>query len=327
MRYRYFWRLLVSYHINLQRQYRQDRVVVLGLKMIQAGQVRTYGRALLAVDSKTGHMLWGTQISKPNTKDYDAGFGVSLATIPLPPSSSSTHNTKAEERVIVEGTKRGDAFALDATSGQILWKFPVGIQYNTDAKVTTNGSGPVWPAPQGGVQYATTNDNKTAYFAVSNTGPFKFFPTHADLIFSAKGNGLGKGTVTAVDIKTGKIKWIYPTEFPLWTSPTVTNGSGHITATGKPYLFGDVGQPMVTPLNPSGIIFALDKDTGKKLWEFNVGSPIGAGGPSIGHGMLFVTTGAPASAGLANRGGDIIAFGLPQSAENQTLSVGNTTTK
>ena len=49
-------------------------------------------------------MLWGTQISKPNTKDYDAGFGVSLATIP---SSSSDKTTAAEERVIVHGTKRG----------------------------------------------------------------------------------------------------------------------------------------------------------------------------------------------------------------------------
>jgi alcohol dehydrogenase (cytochrome c) len=279
--------------------------------------------SILAVDSKTGHMLWGTQISKPNTKDYDSGFGISLASIP---SSSSDKTTTAAERVIVHGTKRGDAYALDATSGHILWKLPVGIQYNTDAKVTPNGTGPVWPGSQGGVEYATANDNKTAYFAVSNMGPIKFFPTHEEPIFSAKGNGLGNGTVTAVDIKTGKIKWIYPTEFPPWTSPTVTNGlvfAGHMTATGKPYQFGEFGAPTVTPLNPSGIIFALDKDTGKKLWEFNVGSPIGVGGPSIGHGMLLVTTGAPASAGLANKGGDVIAFGLP-SAENQTLSTSNT---
>ena len=49
--------------------------------------------------------------------------------------------------------------------------------------------------------------------------------------------------------------------------------------------------PTSAPLVPSGIIFALDKDTGKKLWEFNVGTPIGIGGPSVGNGMLFVTTG------------------------------------
>jgi outer membrane protein assembly factor BamB len=75
-----------------------------------------------------------------------------------------------------------------------------------------------------------------------------------------------------------------------------------MTATGKPYPFNEDAAPINTPLNPSGIIVALDKDTGKKIWEFIVGSPVGIGGPSIGHGMLFVTTGFPA--------GDIIAFGL-----------------
>jgi len=66
---------------------------------------------------------------------------------------------------------------------------------------------------------------------------------------------------------------------------------------------------------PSGIIMALDKDTGKKLWEFNVGAPVGIGGPSIGHGMLFVTTGSPAEVG-SNKGGYIVAFGLPENDTN-----------
>jgi hypothetical protein len=77
----------------------------------------------------------------------------------------------------------------------------------------------------------------------------------------------------------------------------------------------------ITLLNKEWFIIA---DIGKKLWEFNVGAPIGVGGPSIGHGMQLVTTGAPASAGTANKGGDFIAFGLP-SAENQSLSTSNTT--
>lgn len=54
---------------------------------------------------------------------------------------------------------------------------------------------------------------------------------------------------------------------------------------------------------------ALDADTGKKLWEFNVGSPFGTAGPSLGHGMLIVTTGNPGS--TPNKRGDIVAFGLP----------------
>ena len=39
--------------------------------------------------------------------------------------------------------------------------------------------------------------------------------------------------------------------------------------------------------------------------------------------MLLVTTGAPASAGLENKGGDVIKFGLP-STVNRTQSTGNT---
>jgi hypothetical protein len=42
-----------------------------------------------------------------------------------------------------------------------------------DAKVTANGSEPVIPGSQGGVEYATANDNKTAYFAVENMDPVK----------------------------------------------------------------------------------------------------------------------------------------------------------
>ena len=52
-----------------------------------------------------------------------------------------------------------------------------------------------------------------------------------------------------------------------------------------------------------------DKDTGEKLLEFNVETPIGIGGQSIGNGMLFVTTGQTFTVG-ANSGEGIIAFGL-----------------
>jgi outer membrane protein assembly factor BamB len=105
----------------------------------------------------------------------------------------------------------------------------------------------------------------------------------------------------------------------------------------KPYAYNQFGAPSETPLIPSGIIMALDKETGDKLWEFNVGAPIGIGGPSIGHGMLFVTTGSPAEI-PANMGGYIVAFGLPESDNEETTNrtsvmqqqtseaIGNTTT-
>jgi alcohol dehydrogenase (cytochrome c) len=105
---------------------------------------------------------------------------------------------------------------------------------------------------------------------------------------------------------------VFP-EFPSIKSLAVTNEvvfSGHTMATGKPYPFNEDGAPVNIPLNPSSIIMALDKDTGKKIWEFNIGAPVGIGESSIGHEMLFVTTGFPAGI-LSNKGGDIIAFRLP----------------
>jgi alcohol dehydrogenase (cytochrome c) len=61
----------------------------------------------------------------------------------------------------------------------------------------------------------------------------------------------------------------------------------------------------------SGSILALDKETGKKLWEFNVNAPINPVGPSIGDGMLFVPTGKiQGSKDGPSVGGSIIAFGI-----------------
>jgi outer membrane protein assembly factor BamB len=98
----------------------------------------------------------------------------------------------------------------------------------------------------------------------------------------------------------------------------VTNGvvfSGTITAvgnkeTGVTYPFGDYGAPKETRLIVSGIPRAFDAETGKELWEFNVGAPIGIGGPSIGDGMLLLPTGNMLEAGSS--GGYIVAFGLPE---------------
>jgi len=56
------------------------------------------------------------------------------------------------------------------------------------------------------------------------------------------------------------------------------------------------------------MLTALDADTGRVLWEFNVGAQVGIGGPSIGNGYLLVPTGGIQ---IPNNGGYVIAFGLP----------------
>lgn len=57
---------------------------------------------------------------------------------------------------------------------------------------------------------------------------------------------------------------------------------------------------------------ALDKETGKKLWEYDVNASIAQVGPSIEEGLLLVPTGK--IQGLSkdeNINGSIVALGLP----------------
>jgi outer membrane protein assembly factor BamB len=127
---------------------------------------------------------------------------------------------------------------------------------------------------------------------------------------NATKSGIGNGTITALDTKTGHIKWQTPIEFPTRVSPLVTNGiivSGYITSAGKPYTANTFGLPIDSPITQTGVVIALDEDTGKILWKFNAGTAVGIGGPSVGNGMLFVTTGV--SGGPI---GSLFAFGLPK---------------
>ncbi len=79
---------------------------------------------------------------------------------------------------------------------------------------------------------------------------------------------------------------------------------------GLPYSYrDDFGSPTETPQIPSGILMALDADTGSELWEFNVAASVAIGGPSIGNGVLLVPTG---DVQTTNAGGYIVAFGLPK---------------
>lgn len=276
-----------------------------------------YTNSIIAVDIKTGNILWHTQTTIYNTHDWDTAWGTSLA--------NATTKDGITKKVVVGQNKFGQAFALDASNGRVIWNKTLGVQYQSNADPQTFGSGTVWPGTQYGIEAYHANDGNTTYFAVSNMG-FNYFKDkqgtsgHLVPVFDAIENGVGNGTITAVDLKTGMIKWNHPTKYPTWVSPLVTNGlvfSGHITATGSPYEYNTFGAPTKTPLISSGIILALDKDTGKTLWQFSVGAPIGIGGPSTGHGMLFVTTGSPAEIS-SNKGGYIVAFGLP--GRNQSIS-------
>jgi alcohol dehydrogenase (cytochrome c) len=273
---------------------------------------------MLAINITDGKILWETpfiaegsvfvkalNLTIPDTHDWDPDFGSNLLAVNI---------NGTMQKIVIGHDKHGDVMAMNASTGKPIWWNALGVMYRDWAQPAQNGSGVVWPGTQNGIESFSAVDKDNVYVAVANTGVIYYVnPDRTAPAFDSMPNGIGNGSVAALDLKTGKIKWEHKTDFPTWCSPIVTNGlvfSGHVTATGKPYTYSEFSQAEQTPQISSGIIIALDKDTGKELWEFNVGAPIGIGGPSIGNGYLLVPTGSPAEI-ASNKGGYIIAFGLP----------------
>jgi len=193
----------------------------------------------------------------------------------------------------------GTVIAMNAVTGKEIWWKSLGKRYNTDSMPSSVGSGMIWSY---GVYSYHAVDSDGLYIAATNRG-LNFFTdgkadTRSPLLTIEQ--GLRNGTIFALDLATGNIKWQYATKFPPRVSPLITNSivfCGYIPFTEKV---------------KSGVILALDKQTGEKLWEFNVNAPIGPVGPSIGDGLLYVPTGKVQ--GLTTRGqigGSMVAFRLP----------------
>jgi alcohol dehydrogenase (cytochrome c) len=287
-----------------------------------------YTNHVIAVNMADGKVLWSTPFiadgtvlpqvtALPDGHDWDCSWGTNLATIDF---------GQGPQKVVIGHDKRGDVMAMDAMTGKPIWWVTLTPLQNVDQNPTPQGTDVVIPGPGAGIEAFTATDGLRVYAAVSNTAG-RYYSSQPPFLkgtgvlieggfvpdFTAFPNGYANGSITAVDLKTGKIAWTHPTEFGTFVSPLVTNGvvfSGQLTDQGKPYTFSDFGGPVTTPLLSSGTIMALNAANGNLLWQYNVGAQIAVGGPSIGNGYLLVPTGGIQE---NNNGGYVVAFGLPGS--------------
>jgi alcohol dehydrogenase (cytochrome c) len=286
-----------------------------------------YANHMIAVNITNGNIVWATPfidygtalpVKVPDTHDWDTSWGSSISKV--------TFDNGTQKKIIIGHDKMGNIMAMDASTGKEIWWNTLGTQNNTDAIPSSNGSGMIWS--YGIFNYhAVDNSDGTLYIAATNRGVNYFTDSnegggvagHRIAAPHTIEQGLLNGTIAAMDLKTGKVKWQYKTEFPPRVSPLVTNNilfAGYI-----PFSENIKENTKHVTTTKYGVILALDKQTGKKLWEFDVHAPISPVGPSIGNGMLFVPTGKiqigdfGKPKGSFPQGavgqGSIVAFGLP----------------
>ena len=273
-----------------------------------------YANHMVAVNITNGKLVWavpfiaeGTvlKVRLPDTHDWDTSWGSSVSNV--------RYDNGTYRKVVIGHDKMGNLIAMNAATGKELWWETMGSNYHTETVPLPKGSSPVWTY---GIDAYHAVDNHNSLYVTTNGRGLNYFTNglsghRTPLTKNSIGLGYQNGTITAIDMRTGMIKWNYRVDFPPLVSPMVTQGlvfSGYIpfAETAKS---SHTGHAIRSHQIRTGVMLALDSDTGKKMWTAALGGPIGVGGASVGDGMLFVPTGKVQS--YKGAGGSIVAFGLP----------------
>lgn len=251
------------------------------------------GAWFLAIDAKTGALIWKTQLE---TVDTHAVVTVSPTVVN---GVIYTGVASTEEAIPGGGPGRanGSVVALDAKSGKMLWKTQMTVAGYTGVGVW--GSNPVVDQ-ENGLMYIGTGDNYTA-------------PTDPRYLSCISGGGVPANcqspnnhvdSIVALDIATGAIRWSY--RALTWNQYGATSGSdffnlscffgipGCPSPRGPDFDFGQspslitynagngTHKTILGAGNKSGIYFAFDPDTGALLWQTQVGPGSALGGMEWG---------------------------------------------
>jgi alcohol dehydrogenase (cytochrome c) len=196
---------------------------------------------LIALDAKTGHVLWDTVVA-----DYKAGHSITVAPLAI------------KDKVIIgiaggEYGIRGFIDAYDAKSGKQLWRFWTVPGPGEPGHDTWLGDS--WKT--GGATTWVTGSYDPAlnliYWGTGNPGP----DYDADV---RNGDNLYSDSLLAIDASTGKLKWHFqftPRDTHDWDAtqvPVLIDG----TVRGSP-------RKMVTLANRNGFFYVLDRQTGQFL--------------------------------------------------------------
>ena len=234
-----------------------------------------YTTSMVAVDIATGKLRWFYQMVPHNIWDYDAASPVVLFDL--------TRNGTTVPAAAHAG-KTGWVYILDRRTGKpLLRSDPLMPMENIFPAPSTNGR-PTSPSMRGGANWPPP-----AYSA--RTGLLYVLASYLPMVFADRSDsgrtGISgvfeppptppnSGTVSAVDVATGKIRWQRKT-------PSHFMYGGALATDGGLVFYGE----------PSGYLNAVDAKSGEPLWRYRVVE--GYTGPLIsfevdGQQRIAVTT-------------------------------------
>jgi polyvinyl alcohol dehydrogenase (cytochrome) len=247
--------------------------------------------AVLAMDLKTGRIVWFRQITPGDIfsgacsggtcpgPDFDFGSSVLIEKLPN------------GRDVLLAGQKSGVVFALDPErKGEILWQTRVG-------KGGTNG----------GVQWGMASDGENVYAAVSDLA--RKAPPGTVVQVGLPPDPAEGGGLTALKITNGDKVW--------YAAPPAC-GSRPLCSPAQPQAVTAI-PGVVFSGSDDGHLRAFSTEEGRLLWDFDTireyktvngapgkGGSLDGAGPVIAGGMLFINSGYARNGAIA--GNVLLAF-------------------
>ena len=234
-----------------------------------------YTESVLALRPKTGELVWHYQFTPNDGFDYDGVNDPVLADMMIDGVS---------RKVMMQANRNGFFYVLDRTNGELLKAnqfvdkvtWADGIDMETGRPILSQrvkdmmSSGQtteIWPSAFGGKNLAPMSYSPTTGLAYANTFNVGWHYTPIEqeykkgvFYIAAKFEWIlsdePKGYLRAIDPLTGKAQWEFATIVPMNGGTLVTEGN--IVFSGA----------------QTGELYALNAQTGEKLWEFRTGSGI-----------------------------------------------------
>jgi polyvinyl alcohol dehydrogenase (cytochrome) len=261
--------------------------------------------AIVAFDMVTGKIRWREQVTEGDNFVMGCNRKGPAATGNCPTELGPDHDFGASpilftlpggKQILLAGQKSGMAYGLSPDSGKQIWNTQVGVG-----------------GELGGIEWGMAADRAQLYVAMADlTGLFREAAGDKSL-------GLAKPGLSALDPKTGKIKWYTP-------SPAAPCGLKKTTYDLKGCMRAQSAAPSVIPGaiisgTTDGWLRAYEAKTGKIIWEYSstaqtfatvngVPAQVGGGfdgmGPAIADGMVFVMSGFNGASRIAGNGRNVL---------------------
>jgi outer membrane protein assembly factor BamB len=235
------------------------------------------------LDAATGKLRWYYQAIPNDFMDHD------IQTSPIAVTVNGTP-------VIIGSGKMGVVYEMNAATGKLVWKTPVGEHSQSDTwpklalehKLTLKAPYRILPGSLGGVLSNPAVAGGTVYVATDNlafTLAKMSYPLGAP-------DGIGTGQVEALSLATGKVEW-------------------NVKVPAMPLGATTVSNDLVFTTLYNGYLMAFNRNTGAVVYRRHLpaatNSPIAVAGNTV-----LVPAGGPNAYGATGGTPQIIAYTVPK---------------